>query len=400
MNFPITPQAAESLIYPLREKVPEVGCRLEEAAGKILRQDILADHDFPPFDRVMMDGLAIRSGDLLGGCREFVLSGLAAAGAPPVALPSSVGVGVEVMTGAVLPSGADCVLPCEWYEVRDGIAAVREGLDSPPGTFIHRRGSDHAEGQALLRPGVRIGPVETGIAAACGCTHLLVADSLRIAVFGTGDELVPIDTKPEHGQIRGTNVVALSAALKLSGHTPRESGFLPDDQESMREALARAMSRNDVVVVTGGVSMGKRDFVPEILGNLGAKRILHRIAQRPGKPMGVWVVPGGGPVVFGLPGNPVSALVCLHRYVIPALSHWSGEVRPRQALRPLNGRFSRPRGLTLFLPVVEAQDGTVAPSPVANSGDFSGLAGSSGFVEVNECFVNGEAVPYFQWIST
>jgi len=156
-------------------------------------------------------------------------------------------------------------------------------------------------------------------------------------------------------------------------------------------------SNSDVAVLTGGVSKGRRDLVPEILEELGAEKILHGVAQRPGKPMAVWRMPDG-PVVFGLPGNPVSALVCLHRYVIPALRHWNGEITGPTQRRKVVGSFARPEGLTLFLPVADGGDGTVRALPTANSGDFAGLIGSSGFLQVDERFATASPAPYFPWI--
>lgn len=390
----MTPAEAEERIFSLRGRVAPKSCGLEDAAGKILRQDITADHDLPPFDRVMMDGLAVRS----NGCRRFFVQGVAAAGMPQIALPPAEDAAVEVMTGAVLPDGADAVLPCEWYDFHDGVAVLQTEKAARAGEFIHRQGSDHRAGDALLRSGVRLGPVEIGIAAACGCAEVQVAAPLRIAVLGTGDELVPVGEVPKAGQIRRSNTHALAAALQLAGHGPTATGCLRDDPEDLRQGLAAVFSENDLVVLTGGVSKGRWDLVPEILLGLGAVSILHGIAQRPGKPMGVWQM-SGGQVVFGLPGNPVSALVCLHRYVLPVLSHWSGEstlMRPRRILR---GEFTKPTGLTLFLPIREMPDGTVAPAPVANSGDFAGLAGSDGIVEVDESFAEGEAAPYFPWLA-
>ena len=391
---PLSPTQAEERIFSLRGKVAPKSCGLEDAAGKILRQDITADHDFPPFDRVMMDGLAVRS----NGCRRFLVQGVAAAGNPQIALPPAESAAIEVMTGAVLPDGADAVLPCEWYDVHDGAAVLQTRKEARAGEFIHRKGSDHRAGDALLRSGVRLGPVEIGIAAACGCAEIQVAAPLRIAVLGTGDELVPVVEVPKAGQIRRSNTNALAAALQLAGHGPPATGYLRDDPENLRQGLAAVLSENDLVVLTGGVSKGRWDLVPEILVSLGATSILHGIAQRPGKPMGVWQMPGGQ-VVFGLPGNPVSALVCLHRYVLLALSHWSGESALTPPYRILRGEFTKPMGLTLFLPVQEMSDGTVAPAPVANSGDFAGLAGSDGFVEVDESFAEGAAAPYFPWLA-
>jgi molybdopterin molybdotransferase len=397
MKTPCTPAQAEKLVLALRGTGPTQRCPLMEAAGRVLRGDIEADRDFPPFDRVMMDGLAVRFADLAGGRRNFRIAGQAAAGQPRTALPSERGTALEVMTGAVLPGGADCILPCEWYEERDGAVTLGASATPAPGAFIHRRGSDHCAGEVLLASGVRLGPAEAGIAAACGYSEIEVAAPFRIAVIGTGDELVPVEATPLDGQIRRTNVAALCSALRLSGHAPAESGALPDDEGVMRDGLRDAVERHDVVVLTGGVSKGRRDLVPPILAGLGASCVLHGIAQRPGKPMGVWQAPGGR-VIFGLPGNPVSALVCLVRYILPALSHWSGAADAPPPRRMLRGTLTRPEGLTLFLPVMADADGSLAPSPVANSGDLAGLAGTCGFVEIDESFADGGSAPYFPWV--
>lgn len=394
MKTLITPAGAEDLIMPLHEVFPAEELGLGEAAGRILREEIRADQDFPPFDRVMMDGIAVRFSDVLAGCREFEIGGAAPAGAMRQTLRAGA---LEVMTGAVLPEGSDCVVPVEWYEVQNGRAVLKENASPKPGVFIHRQASDHCAGEVLVRPGARIGAVETSVAAACGHARLRATRQARIALIGTGDELVPVDEKPAPGKIRQTNVPTLAASLKLAGHCALESAHAPDEAVAMRELLEGIFSRSEVVVLTGGVSKGRRDLVPEILAELRGQMILHGVAQRPGKPMAVWKIPDGS-VVFGLPGNPVSALVCLHRYAIPALRHWSGEIAGPAQRRRVAGEFHRPEELTLFLPVADGGDGTARALPTANSGDFAGLLGSSGFVEVDERFAADSPAPYFPWI--
>ena len=399
MKSLITPSRAEALILPLRKPFPAEPCDLEKAAGRILRQEIKADHDFPPFDRVTMDGAAVRAAEIRSCRRSFRIRGMAVAGEAGAVLPREDGAAMEVMTGAILPQGADCILPCEWYrleEHEEGILTLSEEVSPQAGAFIHARASDHRSGEVLLPAGVRLGPVGISIAAACGCDRLMVSARPRVAVIGTGDELVPVGEKPGPGQIRRTNIAALSSALELAGYPPSEMGCLRDDPQSLRMALEGILSRNDVVILTGGVSKGKRDHVPEIARQLGALPILHGIAQRPGKPMAVWKMPEG-PVIFGLPGNPVSALVCLHRYLIPALDRWSGALPVATPRIRLSGDFARPPGLTLFLPVVAESNGSAHPLPVANSGDFAGLIGSTGFMELDETFAEGGEAPYFSW---
>ena len=397
METPCTVTEASQRILGLRGPVGTEHCRIGEAAGKTLRQEVVADRDFPPFDRVMLDGLAVRHADLMAGCREFTILGSAPAGAPPARLPGQAGAALEVATGAVLPEGADCILPCEVYEDRGTVAVLARDPGIKPGVAIHPRGSDHRAGEVLLRPGLRLGPVEIGIAAACGNAEIEVSAPIRVVVIATGDELAAVEVSPREGQIRQTNAVALTAALRLGGFSSDETATLGDEKESLREGLAAALSRHDVVILTGGVSRGRCDLVPPVLEELGARLVFHGVAQRPGKPMGVWQLVDG-PVVFGLPGNPVSAMVGLRRHVLPALRRWTGAEEAPPPRRILRGKFVRPTGITLFLPVVETAYGEFKPAPVANSGDFAGLAGSCGFVEVDESFAEGGTVPYFSWI--
>ncbi|MFM8716006.1 MAG: molybdopterin molybdotransferase MoeA [Spartobacteria bacterium] len=398
MKTLITPAEAEDRILRLREGFPCEELLLLGAAGRILREDIRADQDFPPFDRVMMDGIAVRFSDFQAGDRSFEITGTAAAGKPAKPLPSAPSSAIEVMTGAVLPVGSDCILPVEWYDIENGRAILRDVAAPREGVFIHRQGSDHRAGEVLMKQGVRIGPVETSVAAACGYASLRVTKQARITLIGTGDELVGIGEKPSPGQIRQTNAPTLAASLQLAGHPARDMTHAPDEVKALRRLFQKVFSASDVVVMTGGVSKGRRDFVPDILRELGGREILHGVSQRPGKPMAVWEVPDG-PVVFGLPGNPVSALVCLHRYVIPALRQWSGEVTAAPQVRKVLGDFARPGGLTLFLPVADCGDGTAQALPTANSGDFAGLLGSTGFVEVDERFATHSSAHYFSWIA-
>lgn len=398
MKTIITPAEAEDRILQLREGFPCEELPLLGAAGRILREEIRADQDFPPFDRVMMDGIAVRFSDFQAGHRSFEIIETAPAGQPPKVLPSAPSSAIEVMTGAVLPIGSDCILPVEWYDVEDGRAILSESTAPREGVFIHRQGSDHRAGEVLMKEGVRIGPVETSVAAACGYGSLRVTNRARITLIGTGDELVGIGEKTSPGKIRQTNAPTLAASLQLAGHPAMEMAHAPDEAEALRTLFQKVFSASDIVVITGGVSKGSRDLVPDIVGELGGEEILHGVAQRPGKPMAVWKVPGG-PVVFGLPGNPVSALVCLHRYVIPALCHWSVEVPVPPQVRKVRGDFAMPQGLTLFLPVSDCGDGTAQALPTANSGDFAGLLGSSGFVQVDERFAAHSSARYFPWIA-
>ena len=235
------PKALETLLAntPL---LPSERVRIGCAAGRILWQDISADRDLPPFDRVMMDGYALRSGDL-ERTREFSVVGTAPAGAPAVSLPETHGACVEVMTGAPLPCGADCIVPVEETEMlADGIR-VSHDFEAVHGRYIHPLGSDAKQGTPLVPSGTVLGSPEIGVAASCGAGFLEVSKLPRIAVIATGDELVPVDCIPEAHQIRQSNAYAITAALTRAGYPVMSSGTIgdgPSSSEAIRTLLSEA----------------------------------------------------------------------------------------------------------------------------------------------------------------
>jgi molybdopterin molybdotransferase len=268
---------------------------------------------------------------------------------------------------------------------------------------VHRRASDARAGDLLLETGTRLGPPELAIAASAGQATLAVSRAPRIAVVTTGDELVePGEPILDH-QVRRSNAYGIAAALTSAGFAPDLDLQLPDREDAMTAALSAALGAHDVLVLSGGVSAGRFDHVPSVLAALGVNKIFHGIAQRPGRPM--WFGRGdGGQLVFALPGNPVSVLVCLARYVIPALRRLVGG-REDSRLRAVLSRaihFDKP--LAYFLPVALGYDqegkARAEPRPTAGSGDFIALAGTDGFVELPPGPANhpaGLAVPFYRW---
>jgi molybdopterin molybdotransferase len=396
----LTPAEADAAIAAAlapvsQETVPLAGC-----AGRVLRAALRAERDAPPFDRVAMDGIAFRAGS--GDRRSFRIAGVQAAGSPALALAGP-GDCFEVMTGAILPVGCDTVVPVEQLKIADGEAELQPGADPTPWRHVHRQASDARAGEVLLEAGTRLAGPELAIAASAGLAELPVSRAPRIAVFSTGDELVEPGAPILAHQVRRSNAYGLAASLTLAGFSPQTTDHLPDREEALAEALGVALEGHDVLVLSGGVSAGRFDHVPAVLAALGVRRVFHGIAQRPGRPMWFGLGPAGQ-AVFALPGNPVSVLVCLARYVIPALGRLVAAPARTPPTVALAREFGFDKRLAFFLPVTlgyDEQGRTLAePRPTAGSGDFIALAGTDGFVEL-PCgparHPAGLAVPLYHW---
>lgn len=327
------PEALDRLLSEVRTAEVE-RCRLEDAGGRVLRAAVFADRAQPPYDRVMMDGYALRLRDWAGGCRTFDVVGTAPAGTPAVALPEQPRACLEVMTGAPCPVGADGIVPVEDVaEAAENGGRVRfaDTAAPRPERFIHRAGSDVAAGEELLGAGAVLGSRDIGVAATCGAGWLEVSALPKIAVIATGDELVAVDALPAAHQIRQSNGHAIATALAAAGFPPTWVTTCGDDAGRVEAELSGVLAAHEWVIFTGAVSKGGRDFVPALLEKTGHRRLFHGVAQRPGKPAGCWVA-ADGRLVIALPGNPVSALTGLHAFVLPALELASGR-RPTAELR-------------------------------------------------------------------
>jgi len=394
----LTPAEADAAILAALTQVPREELPLAACAGRVLRSEARAERDAPPFDRVAMDGIAFACGPR----RSFRIAGTQAAGAPALTLHSADDC-IEVMTGAVLPAGCDTVVPVERIRVTDSVATIEAGFVPAPWLNVHRRAADASAGDVLLAVGTRLGPPEIAIAASAGLPRLPVSRLPRIAVISTGDELIEPGLPVLAHQIRRSNTYGLGAALTLAGYPPATDLHLRDDREELERSLARELERHEVLVLSGGVSAGRFDHVPAVLAALGVQKVFHQVAQRPGRPL--WFgTRSPGKTVFGLPGNPVSVLVCLARYVVPALDAMSA-ARPRpQRTVALAQPFEFRAPLNCFLPVTLGYDRdgrTLAePRPTGGSGDFVALAGTDGFVELPPgpaVHPAGLAVPFHRW---
>jgi molybdopterin molybdotransferase len=380
----IEPSAAEKLIAEHLGCMPIESLPVGQCAGAVLRENIYAERDYPPFHRVAMDGVALLSSAAATGRRRFRLQTMQAAGQPVTTLSADDHC-IEVMTGAVLPVGCDTVVPVERISTLQGEVEIEEGVDAPPWGNVHRRASDRAQGALLLATGNLLRAPEIAVAASAGMARLRVSSQPAIVVISTGNELVePGDPIAPH-QVRRSNAYAVAAALRQRGFQRVADDHVPDDESQMQQRLRLHLNTHEVLVLSGGVSMGRFDLVPKVMEAIGVRCVLHGISQRPGRPM--WFgISAGGRAVFALPGNPVSTLVCLIRYVIPAIYAAMGAPERGSERIALAGPVTWKPRLTGFMPVRISHDewarAWAMPCETNGSGDFASLALTDGFVEL------------------
>jgi len=399
MRALITATEAQRIIAENLPQLPAIDCPLEKCAGRILREAIVADRPFPPYNRAMMDGYAIRAADI-AKVETFKVTAQAPAGTPEQALSESIGSCIEIMTGAVVPVGADCVVPYEETEQKeDGSIRLIAPEDQHPGDAIHPLGSDHNSGSALIEAGRILGSREISIAATCGYASLKVSKLPSITIIGTGDELVPVTETPKPHQIRRSNAYAMETALTLAGFHALQSVHLADESESIQAELAKLIEANDILIISGGISMGKKDFIPEALTANGLDCKFHGVAQKPGKPLGFWS--SQQCAVFALPGNPLSTLTCLHHYVLPNLAlalKQSGTIS-RPSVTLTEPAKAHPR-LTVYLPVKLSPGNQATPHPPQNSGDLVSILESHGSIQLppsDEPYPAGSEFTFYNW---
>jgi molybdopterin molybdotransferase len=397
-----TASEATQLIHGHMRPWPPQTVTIDQCLDRVLAEEIRAERDVPAFDRVTMDGIAIAHSPRAAQERRFAIAGTQPAGVAPLTItgPDQC---VRVMTGAVLPRGTDTVVPVERLTLTHDTAVIEAGTELERGQFVHRQGSDRRAGSVVLDAGTRIGPPEIAVLASVGRSTLAVSRIPRIAVISTGDELVGVDEPVAPHQIRSSNGRAIEAALLRHRCAEVTRRRLRDEPDDLLAALDALHASHDVLILSGGVSMGDFDFVPGALKHLGAELVFHRIEQKPGRPMWFGVSASGKPI-FALPGNPVSTLVCMTRYVIPALLAALGAPPHAEYARLAETAADGPREWTWFVPVTVTSlaDGTsLAKSHAINtSGDFSSLAGTDGIAELDAGEANrsaGAVVRVFRW---
>ena len=364
-----------------------------DALGLVLAQEVKTDREYPPFDRSTRDGYALRSIEAAPGAELLCVGEIKAGDA--VTKPLSIGTCVQIMTGAALPPGADAVVMIE-HTQRNG-DVVRFERAAGAGQNIVPRGSEAAAGQTILTPGMRMGYAELALAAQVGAAQLQCAKRPRVAILSTGDEVVLVDQTPGEFQIRNSNSVSLAAQVRIAGGEPVVLGNAADRVEELSDKIAVGL-KEDMLVLSGGVSMGKYDLVEKVLKAMSADFFFDAVAIRPGKPA-VFGICQGKPV-FGLPGNPVSTMVTFELFVVPAIDLLSGaEARPLPLVEARLVETMREKtGLTHFLPARVEWRGArpeVKPLRWQGSGDIAALAHANCFLVVpaeKETLETGEHV--------
>jgi len=373
---------ARDIIVSETQALDPIRLELAQAAGHVLAESVVADRDFPPTDRSAMDGFAVRAADLAQRGRTLRLAGEVRAGAAAPTEPLAPGQAMRIFTGGVVPPGADAVVMIEnTSEDREAGTVLID--DTPaPGQHVRHRASDLSRGDRVLEPGIPIHAAEIAALASVGQLCPRVFRQPVVHLLSTGDEVVEPEVVPAAHQIRNSNGPALLAQLREAGLTGHYLGIAPDSREALREQLRRGLS-GDVLIVTGGVSVGEYDMVAETLADEGMRLLFHKVSMKPGKP--ILVGRAGSCLVFGLPGNPVSTFAGFAVFVAPALRRLMGyqrwenlnvSARLEQSLRNRSGRTSYQLvRLTLI-------DGRFLAHPVrtTGSGDVLSMSQANAFV--------------------
>jgi molybdopterin molybdotransferase len=345
--------------------------QLLDAHGCILAEPVHADHDLPMFDNSSMDGYAVRLADVASASEsnpvQLPVVGDIAAGSRPTYTVQP-GMSVRIMTGAPVPSGAEAIVPLEWTD--GGIAGVTITRAPTEGLYIRRAGEDVSKGQLILEAGTRLGPGQVGLLAAVGRDRVVVRPRPRVVIISTGSELVEPGNSTEPGQIHESNSYILTAAAREAGATVFRVGIVPDDDRSLMNAIEDQLIRADLVLTSGGVSVGAYDVVKEVLSRLGTVNF-QSVAMQPGKPQGFGTIGPDATPIITLPGNPVSSYVSFEVFVRPVIRRMLGvEPLHRPTVRAVCTQgFGSPQGKRQFARGwFENTDGSFVVRPVGGAG--------------------------------
>lgn len=389
----ITVEEAEKLVLAEATDYGNEIILFDKALGRILAEDIKADRDLPPFNRVTMDGIAINYAAVTNGANKFKIRATQAAGEQPVEF-DQFSECVEIMTGAVLPESADTVIPYESVDIADGIATIKS-IAITKGQCLHLQGADKKRGDLIIPSGRTISPAALNSIASVGEAEIRVKRLPRVVIISSGDELVDVHQTPLPYQIRRSNSYSLQAALNQLGIDAPIS-HIPDDPDVTKNQLQEYLHHFDVILLTGGISMGKFDYIPKALEELSVQKIFHKVKQRPGKPF--WFGKHeNGTLVFAFPGNPVATFMCFNRYFIPWLNASLKTTNRHPVYAVLSRDFIFEPQLQYFLQVKLHfnEKGMLIAEPVEGngSGDFVNLADTDAFMELplaNNVFKAGE----------
>lgn len=371
-----------------------------KSQNRVLKETILADRDFPPFDRVSMDGIAINFKSYQTGSRHFKIEAIQPAGKPALVLKDESAC-IEVMTGAVLPKHCDTVIRYEDVMLENGTALLN--VDTiVKGQNVHAQGSDRKKGDILIRKNTLVSAAEIGVLSTVGKAQVQVAKHPRVIIISTGDELVEVDQVPENHQIRRSNAYTLISLLNNLGIISH-SDHIEDNQTVLREKITGYLETYDVLLLSGAVSKGKFDFLPQILEELGVQKNFHKVAQRPGKPF--WFGVKNSTCIFAFPGNPVSTFIGCLKYFFPWYRKSLRLPYDVQGKAILGEDVKFEPSLTYFLQVkLDVNGGLKIAKPIKGngSGDLANLVEVDGFLELpadKDFFTAGETYPLIQFRS-
>ncbi len=394
----ITSEKALEIILTQTEDFGVEKIDFKDSLGRILKEEIVADRDFPPFHRASMDGIAITVEPFNKGIRKFKIEGVQAAGSPQLTLedPNNC---IEVMTGAMAPINSEAVIPYELVEIENGVAKVNTN-DIKYFQNIHRKGLDRKKEDILIQKNTIISAAEIGVLATVGKTTVQVARNPKVMLISTGDELVEIDQTPADYQIRRSNIHTLVAILDRI-NIKADTIHIADDKPLLKQKIETILNHYDVLLFSGAVSKGKFDFLPEVLDELGVKKLFHKVRQRPGKPF--WFGKKEDTTVFAFPGNPVSTFVSCMKYFYPWFQRSTGINYQNNNFAILAKDFNFKPDLTYFLQVkLENKNGQLLAHPIAGhgSGDLANLVDNDAFIELptgKQSFSKGEVFPLIEY---
>ena len=389
-----TVQEAQDIIISKTENFGIEEVDFMNSVGRVLKEDIIADRDFPPFDRVSMDGISINDAAFNSGQRTFKIEGVQAAGSEQLTMQNPENC-IEAMTGAVLPKNTNAVIQYELLNIENGEATIN--LDAVKNfQNIHKKGLDRKQGDILIHKNTLISSAEIGVLATVGKSTVKVAKQPKVMIISTGNELVEVSETPAEHQIRRSNVYTLVSILdKLN--IKAETAHILDDKEVLLTKIESFLNDYDVLLFSGAVSKGKFDFIPEVLNTLGVEKLFHKVKQRPGKPF--WFGKKADKTVFAFPGNPVSTFVSCLKYFTPWYLKSVGlDVESNDEAVLSEDFFFKP-SLTYFLQVkLKRENGVLVATPVSGkgSGDLANLIDSDAFLELPDDrsnFTKGEVFP-------
>ncbi|AZQ62607.1 molybdopterin molybdenumtransferase MoeA [Flammeovirga pectinis] len=395
-NHLIEPSKVDEIISKVHLDLPSEKVNFSDSLGRTLAENIYADRDFPPFDRVAMDGIGIHHSSIDNAKNLFIIEDVQPAGSSQLKLKESENC-IEVMTGAILPEGTDVVIPYEWTERRGEQMFVSDFKHAQSFTNVHRKGIDVKKGEVLIKAGTIITSAEIGILSTVGKVEVVVKALPKVAVIATGDELVGIDQIPADYQIRMSNCYSIQSRLQEEGISSKIYHIV-DDKEALKVKIKGLFSSYNIFVFSGGVSKGKFDYLPQVFEELGVVKQFHGVKQRPGKPFWFGITKNNQPI-FALPGNPVSTYLCANRYLIPWLNR-ELQKENRQPKAILDSDYSFDKPLTYFLQVKSYYNSSgelcVSPTTGGGSGDLANLSIADAFVELpsdRNTFIKGDKLP-------